>query len=164
MKIWKYRDINQLHRYHNILTKVLQNQNISTKSKKKSTPKKWKGRTSLDCSSVLHFSSSLKPPPTACLPQAPFYPFHDTAADSRWIRSRSRMIFLDSNIYSSRLAPGCSSHDTETGEKMTGGTPEVRSDKDIPKISQRYPKVSKRYPEDIPKMSQRYPKDIPKIS
>ena len=46
-------------------------------------------------------------------------------------------------------------------EKMTGETPEVRSDKrylkDIPKISQRCPK-------DIPKISKRYPKDIPKIS
>ena len=40
---------------------------------------------------------------------------------------------------------------------MTGGTPEVRSDKDIPKISQIYPK-------DISKISLRYPKDIPKIS
>ena len=52
--------------------------------------------------------------------------------------------------------------------KMTGGTPEVRSDKDIPKISQRYPKdilkISQRYPKDISKISQRYPKDIPKIS
>ena len=42
-------------------------------------------------------------------------------------------------------------------EKMTGETPEVRSDKYISKISQRYLK-------DIPKISQRYPKDIPKIS
>ena len=51
---------------------------------------------------------------------------------------------------------------------MTGGTPEVRSDKDIPKISQRYPKdipkISQRYPKDIPKISQRYLKDVPKIS
>ena len=55
-----------------------------------------------------------------------------------------------------------------SGKKMTGGTPEVCSDKDIPKISQRYPKdiskISQRYPKDIPKISQRYPKDIPKIS
>ena len=56
--------------------------------------------------------------------------------------------------------------------KMTGETPEVRSDKrypkDIPKTSQRYPKdipkISQKYPKDIPKTSQRYPKDIPKIS
>jgi len=44
-----------------------------------------------------------------------------------------------------------------SNEKMTGGTPEVRSDKDFSKISQRYPK-------DILKISQRYPKDISKIS
>ena len=47
------------------------------------------------------------------------------------------------------------------GPKMTGETPEVRSDKrylkDIPKISQRCPK-------DITKIFQRYPKDITKIS
>ena len=38
----------------------------------------------------------------------------------------------------------------EIEEKMTGETPEVRSDKS--------------YPKDISKISQRYPKDIPKIS
>ena len=51
---------------------------------------------------------------------------------------------------------------------MTGGTPEVRSDKDILRISQRYPqdilKISQRYPQDILKISPRYPKDTPKIS
>ena len=70
--------------------------------------------------------------------------------------------------------------------KMTGGTPEVRSDKSLtlmtfnirhstngpmdqgtngPKISPRYPKdipkISQIHHKDITKISQRYPKDIP---
>ena len=59
-------------------------------------------------------------------------------------------------------------HNIIYDSKMTGGTPEVRSDKDIPKISQRYPKdilkTSQRYLKDIPKISSKYPQNIPKIS
>ena len=62
-------------------------------------------------------------------------------------KKRSRMIFFFSHLHQ------CNVKNVKNDRR----TPEVRSDKDISKISQRYLK-------DIPKISQRYPKDIPKIS